>query len=134
MAGKHYLIWTIVVLFVLGIIAFISVPYLFDTSENADFKFYIRVFLVMFAINTFAILRLYNSIVQNTRFSIELRKAFLKFQQSVPTLERAMRNLNSSLGTVRSSSEQLKRSLDSNTVIIEKNAKVERRESRENSH
>lgn len=75
----------------------------------------VRLFLVMFAVNTFGALRLYNSIVQNTRFSLKLREALIKFTQTVPGLERSMKNLNSTLGNVKASTDNLKKSVDSNT-------------------
>lgn len=113
------LTWSIVVFVILGVLWFTFDPLIFR-KPNSEVIFYMRLFLVMFAINTFAVLRLYNSIVQNTRFSIELRGALIKFQQALPALERALKNLNSTLGNVKASSETLKKGLSDNTESVER--------------
>ena len=58
--------------------------------------------------------------MQNTRFSIKLREALNKFAGVVPGLERAMKNLNSSLGNVKASTDALKKELSDNTDKVEK--------------
>lgn len=74
----------------------------------------------MFAASTFALLRLYNSIVQNTRFSIKLREAFVKLTNFVPSVERNMKTLNGTLNSVRTSNDSLKKEMADNTDKITK--------------
>lgn len=115
----EYVIWGFLIAVCLGVLWLLVEPIIWWT-EQSEMRLYVRVFLVMFAISTFAILRLYNSIVQNTRFSIKLREALIKFTNAVPGLERAMKNLNSSLGNVKSSTDILKKSLDTNSEKADK--------------
>lgn len=112
MADKlsNTLIWVVAIL-VCGLLIFgLLQPLIFE--GYADWVFYARAFLILFALSTFAQLRLYNAIVQNTRFAIKLREALLKFIQIVPALERSMKNLNSTMGNVKSSSDAVKKALD----------------------
>lgn len=92
-------------------------------TPYSEVRLCVRFFLVMFAVNTFAVLRLYNSIVQNTRFSIKLREVFIKLHQAIPGLERSFRNVNSSLGNVKSSMDILKKSIDSESSSLEEAVK-----------
>lgn len=112
MADKlsNILIWAVVTLVVAGVLFFIIQPLILD--GYGEWVFYARLFIVLFALSTFAQLRLYNAIVQNTRFAIKLREALLKFIQVVPALERSMKNLNSTMGNVKSSSDAVKKALD----------------------
>lgn len=121
MANKFidYLMWAALIAIVLGVLWLILEPIIWWTDKS-EMRLYIRVFLIMFAVSTFATLRLYNSIVQNTRFSIKLREALLKFQQAIPGLERSMKNLNSSLGNVKASADSLKKEVSDNTDKVEK--------------
>lgn len=110
---SNILIWVVAIL-VFGLLIFgLLQPLIFD--GYAEWVFYARAFLVLFALSTFAQLRLYNAIVQNTRFAIKLREALLKFIQVVPALERSMKNLNSTMGSVKASSDAVKKSLDSSS-------------------
>lgn len=78
-----------------------------------ELKFIIRLFIVLYVVQVFALLRLYNSIVQNTRFLIKMRESALKLRESFPALERAMRSLRSSNDNITAkisvNSERLKR-------------------------
>lgn len=114
-----YLIWVIIIAIALGILWVIVEPIIWWT-QYSEVRLYIRLFLITFALNTFAVLRLYNSIVQNTRFSIKLREAFSKFVGVAPGLERAMKSLNSALGNVRTSADSLKKGLSDNSDKTEK--------------
>lgn len=107
----NVVIWVVAILLLLGVLFFIIQPIVCDYP---DWVVYARVFLVLYALSTFAQLRLYNAIVQNTRFAIKLREAMLKFVQMIPTLERAMKNLNSTMGNVKASSDSVKKSIDRN--------------------
>ena len=114
-----YLMWAVLAAIVLGVLWLIVEPIIWWT-EKSEIRLYIRVFLLMFAVGTFAVLRLYNSIVQNTRFEIKLREALLKFQQTVPGLERSIKNLSTSLGNVKASTDALKKGVSDNTDKVEK--------------
>lgn len=114
-----YLIWAVIIAVVLGVLWLIIEPIIWWT-QYSEVRLCVRLFLLMFAVSTFATLRLYNSIVQNTRFSIKLREALNKFAGVVPGLERAMKNLNSSLGNVKASTDSLKKELSDNTDKVEK--------------
>lgn len=114
-----YLIWAIIIAIVLGVLWLIIEPIIWWT-QYSEVRLCARLFLLMFAVSTFATLRLYNSIVQNTRFSIKLREALNKFAGVVPGLERAMKNLNSSLGNVKASTDSLKKEVSDNTDKVEK--------------
>lgn len=114
-----YLIWTILIAIVFGVLWLIIEPIIWWT-QYSEVRLCVRLFLLMFAVSTFATLRLYNSIVQNTRFSIKLRETLNKFVGVVPGLERAMKNLNSSLGNVKASTDFLKKELSDNVDKVEK--------------
>lgn len=114
-----YLIWAIIIAIVFGVLWLIVEPIIWWT-QYSEVRLCVRLFLLMFAVSTFATLRLYNSIVQNTRFSIKLREALNKFAGVVPGLERAMKNLNSSLGNVKASTDSLKKEVSDNTDKVEK--------------
>lgn len=107
---SNILIWVVVILVVVGLLFFIAQPLIWE--GYGEWVLYARIFIVLFALSTFAQLRLYNALVQNTRFAIKLREALLKFIQVVPTLERSMKNLNSTMGNVKASSDAVKKSLD----------------------
>lgn len=121
MANKfvNYLMWAIFVIVIIGVLWLIIEPIIWWT-QYSEVRLCVRLFLLMFAVSTFATLRLYNSIVQNTRFSIKLREALVKFTNAVPGLERAMKNLSSSLGSVKTSEDALKKEISNNTDRIEK--------------
>lgn len=121
MVGKYidYLIWVVLGILLIGVVWLLVEPIIWWT-QYSEVRLYVRLFLLMFAVNTFGTLRLYNSIVQNTRFSIKLREAIMKFTSAVPGLERAMKNLNSSLGSVRTSVDSLKKETSDSTDKIVK--------------
>lgn len=114
-----YLIWPLIILVLMGLLWFLAEPIIWWT-EKSEIRLCVRIFLVMFAVNTFAVLRLYNSIVNNTRFNIKLREVFMKLLPTVIGLERIMRGLNSSLSNAKSSADTLKKGVDRNTDEIEK--------------
>lgn len=109
-------IWAFAIILCLGVLFFLGQPLIWSYP---DWVVYVRWFLVLFAINTFAQLRLYNAIVQNTRFAIKLREALIKFINVIPVLERSMKNLNSTMGNVKASSDSLKKTLDSTNDATE---------------
>ena len=113
-----YLIWVVIIAIALGVLWLLVEPIIWWT-QYSEARLCIRLFLLIFAVNTFATLRLYNSIVQNTRFSIKLRESFNKFVGVVPGLERAMRSLGNSLGNVKTSVDFLKKGMSDNTDKVE---------------
>lgn len=92
-----------------------------DASITSEIRLCLRLFLLLFILNTFGVLRLYNSIVNNTRFSIKLREAIMAFNRAVPGLERSMKNLNSSMGNLRASFESLKKVTSENSDKLDEN-------------
>lgn len=114
MENKYVLIviWTIISLLILGVIWFLISPFV---MEGGKYEFYIRAFLLLAIVHTFSGLRLYNAIVANTRFSIKLREAVVKLQQSFPSLQRALHTFNGGLTSTKDSLRDVKKSLDSNT-------------------
>ena len=96
----------IIVVLVLGLI-------LYPLFVGDELKFIIRLFIVLYVVQVFALLRLYNSIVQNTRFLIKMRESALRLREAFPALERAMRSLRSSNDNITAkisvNSERLKR-------------------------
>lgn len=121
MANKfgNYLIWTLLILVMLGIIWLFIEPIIWWTPYS-EIRLCVRLFLLMFAVSTFSTLRLYNSIVQNTRFSIKLRETLNSFQQVIPSLERSIKSLNNSIGSLRNSVDSLKENVVDNTDEVKK--------------
>lgn len=121
MGGKFFdcVVWGFVILAALGVLWLLIEPIIFWTSYS-EIRICVRLFIVLFALNTFATLRLYNSIVQNTRFSIKLRESVTKLQQNFPALERALRNLSSSLTIVKTTIDSFKKSTDENTDKLDR--------------
>lgn len=115
----NYLIWAALITVALGIALFLALPFLTYNGLVSEWIFYVRLFIVLFAVQTFATLRLYNSIVQNTRFAIKLREALLKFNQALPALERSLKNLNSSMGNIKSVVENARKDIKDNTEEVQ---------------
>lgn len=113
----EYLMWALLIVALLGVVWLLIEPIIWWTPLS-EWRLCIRLFLLMFAVNTFATLRLYNSIVQNTRFSIKLREAFGKFTNAIPSLERAMKSLSNSLGSTKGSTDSLKKEVSDNTDAV----------------
>lgn len=114
-----YLIWAILIAVAFGVLWLIVEPIIWWT-QYSEVRLCVRLFLLMFAINTFAMLRLYNSIVQNTRFSIKLREALNKFAGIIPALERSIKSLSSSLNGAKTSMDNLKKGVSDNTDKVER--------------
>lgn len=114
-----YVIWAALIAVTLGVVWFLVQPFVTFSGIISEWTFYVRFFIVLFSIQTFATLRLYNSIVQNTRFAIKLREALLKFSQALPALERSLKNLNSSIGNIKSAVENARKDIKDNTEEIQ---------------
>lgn len=93
-------------------------------EDMSLWHFYVRLFLSMFGVCTFAILRLYNSIVQNTRFTIKLRESVGKLHNALTPLGREMKTLSNGLHNVKRSADSLEKtftnSADRTEKVIEK--------------
>ena len=74
--------------------------------------FYIRAFLVMQLIIMFGILRLYNAIVQNTRFVLKLREIGLSIGKVLPRLEQSLKMSIDAMNRNHTSEETLIRTLN----------------------
>lgn len=115
----NYLIWAILIAIILGILWLLVEPLIWWTPYS-EVRLCIRIFLIMFALNTFAVLRLYNSIVQNTRFSIKLRETLAKLSGSFPGFERAMKGLGNTLSAHKATLDSLKKETSENTDAVKK--------------
>lgn len=85
-----------------GALVFVAVVTVFYTLLKPFFtgetmEGYIRIFLLLTLVNTFASLRLYNSQVANTRFLLKVREAVSKLLPQFVTLEKGIRNLDSTV-------------------------------------
>lgn len=111
---NNVIAWALIVLAVVCVGVFLVYPLIIG-GPYGELKFYARVILLLAIVHTFAGLRLYNAIVNNTRFSIKLREAVIRLQQSFPALQRVMHQLNIEIGGMRDSLRENKKSLDSNS-------------------
>lgn len=85
---RTILIYSLLVLVVAGIIAFLAIPIILGKWE----VFYIHLFLTLFLIQTTGILRLYNAVFHNTRFLIKTQKKLQSILVEVPILRRVISN------------------------------------------
>lgn len=111
--------------FVLGIAVILGIgwlviePIIFWTDKS-EWRLYCRLFLLLMAVIAFALLRLYNAVVQNTRFEIKLRDSISKITQYFPTLERALHTLSQVLSVNKNSIEALRKAEEAHREEIEK--------------
>lgn len=112
-----YVILTVLIVMVLGMLWLIIEPIIWWTPLS-EARLYVRLFLIMFAVNTFAVLRLYNSIVQNTRFSLKLREVMTKLQRLIPSVERSVKSLETALNGLRSSTDKAVKEMRDNTEKV----------------
>lgn len=108
-------IYALLAIIVTGILWLLISP-LFS-GERYDF--YIRFFLLLYVLRTFGTLRLYNAIVQNTRFIIKLRDITHKFLTNIPLLDRGMRTLSSIMGSLKNSTDTTKRTIEKNIEALD---------------
>lgn len=106
----NVVIWLLLLVVVVAVVWFVVSP-LVKWSDKSEIRFYARLFLLLTAINTFAVLRLYNSIVQNTRFLIKLRDVMSRVNSAAPGMERALKSIVTPISNLRSSMESLKNPL-----------------------
>ena len=93
---------------IIAVFIVVTVAAFLLTAEN-EYILYIRVFLLLFVVQTFAVLRLYNSVVANSTIQLKLRTTIVKLQQSLTSVERSFKALTVSVQGLKSSMESLKR-------------------------
>ena len=108
-------VWILLIVGVILLLLWVVYPFF---STLPEWHFYVRLALVFLFIITFGVLRLYNAIVGNTRFLIKLRETVGKIQNIIPGMEREMRNLTSTLGTLRSGAASLQKTLKDNSEKV----------------
>ena len=104
------LLWMLVSAIVVGVLWLFIQPVVV-WNDKSEFRLYCRVALLLMAVGVFGILRLYNSIVQNTRFLVKLRTAVDKVLAELPVLQR-------SLNTLTQHGDSLKGTVSSNTKAL----------------
>ena len=104
------LLWILIGLIIVGVLWLIIQPIIVWTDKS-EIRLYCRIGLLMLAIMTFGILRLYNSIVHNTRFLVKLREVTAKVLSELPTLQR-------SLNLLGSKNDSLKGTVSNNTKAL----------------
>jgi hypothetical protein len=71
---------------------------LIEGGEREIF-FYLRAFIVLFLIGTLGVLRVFNAVVNNTRFLIKLRESVELFRRSLPSIDRSAKDVKDSMGS-----------------------------------
>ena len=104
MENKYYYVKVCII----AVFIVVTVAAFLLTAEN-EYILYIRVFLLLFVVQTFAVLRLYNSVVANSTIQLKLRTAIVKLQQSLTSVERSFKALTVSVPGLKSSMEALKK-------------------------
>ena len=70
-------------------------------TDKSEFRLYCRFALLLLVIMDFGVLRLYNSIVQNTRFLIKVREILSKLLTELPNLQRVLSMLGSKTDSLK---------------------------------
>ena len=104
------LLWLVLLALLLGVVWLIVQPIVIWTDKS-ELRLYCRLALLLLAIMTFGVLRLYNSIVQNTRFLFKVREAIQKVLVELPNLQR-------SLNMLGSKTDSLKGTMSNNTKAL----------------
>ena len=94
-----FITWVLIVICVLFVVWLFIEPIVWWTPIS-EVRLYVRAFLIMFAISTFSTLRLYNSIVVNSRFALKLREILTRIESSRTSAKEntsAMTRLSASL-------------------------------------
>ena len=110
-----WLLIGLIVVVVLGILALVTWP-LFEGNRQ---EFYIRLFLLLFALLVFAVLRMYNAVVNNTRFSIKLRDSVLTVEKAFPKLENGIRNLQNAVQANKTAVDTLTKNVQSQSTKMQ---------------
>lgn len=119
MENKRFVNVIIWVVFI-GILFAVGFFVLHPALTGDRMETYIRAFLVLFILQVFGILRLYNSIVKNSAFIIKLRTSMESFKTLLPQLERVTKSLDTTLRGVKNSNDALKKSTDTSNERMDK--------------
>ena len=98
-------IWVLIIVVAILLLLWVFVP----TFKGNSLETYVRLVLIMLGLCTFALLRIYNAIVGNTRFLIKLRETMGQLKNALPALEREIRTATSSLNSHRAGNESLRK-------------------------
>lgn len=110
-----WLLIVALVICVLALLALVAWPLL----DGNTHEFYIRLFLFLFTLLVFAVLRMYNAVVNNTRFSIKLREAVLTVEKAFPKLENGLRNLQNAVQANKTAVDTLNKSVQSQSTKVQ---------------
>lgn len=111
-----WLTWALIILVGLGCLWLVAEPVIWWTDKS-EMRIYVRVFLIMFAVGVFAVLRLYNSIVANSRFVIKLHEAVRALTTHFSALERTTKVASNQMGG-------LKTALTSHEKVVKENSEA----------
>lgn len=107
-SGDHMLI-TGIVIGAVAVVTWVAVPLFY----SAPLHFYARFALVLFAVLVFAVLRMYNAVVGNTRYNIHLIKAVTELRKSLVPLGTLIQTHKTALGVngtkVKSAADSVER-------------------------
>lgn len=112
-----WITWILIVIVMAAVVWLIAEPIIWWT-EMSETRLYVRVFLIMFAIATFAVLRLYNSIVSNTRFLIKLQEACRSLQSQFLSMERAVKGSTTAMGGLKATMNSLDKTTKENSESV----------------
>ena len=104
------LLWLVLLALAAGIVWLFVQPIIVWTDKS-EFRLYCRLALLFLAVIAFGVLRLYNSIVQNTRFMLKVREILQKVLTELPNLQR-------SLNMLGSKTDSLKGTMSNNTKTL----------------
>lgn len=117
---ENILIWGAITLALLSLGWFLISPivnhYLFERTFHSEIIIYVRWAVFMLSVVAFAMLRLYNAIVGNTRFLIKLREAMLKVHKQINGLERELKNLSNSVKAGKKSTDDLTKTINNKEI------------------
>lgn len=85
---------------------------IFSWSVGGEFKLYIRIALLLLAVMAFAQLRMYNAVVNNTRFLIKNRESVEKLLKALPSIERAIKVVSTSNSKLKDAVDKLKDAIE----------------------
>ena len=112
-----WIAWTILGLVTLGCLWLVLEPVIWWT-DMSELRLYIRVFLIMFAVGVFAVLRLYNSIVSNSKFIIKLHEQIRSVATHFSTLERTLKTTTNTMGGMKTALSSHEKTIKENSEAV----------------
>lgn len=112
-----WITWVVLILVGLGGLWLILEPIVWWT-DMSELRLYVRIFLLMFAVAVFAVLRIYNSIVNNTRFIFKLHELVRALQTTISSLERAAKSAVNATSSLRNTMNALEKSTSENSECL----------------